>query len=232
MKTKMMVLLALILCLALVCCACNAPEGDEPGEETNGEGETPPEGDGDGDGESAGMARINIFQTGILEMDTQDVESKGNTVAAYSVEDYITKNFAAAPVNPVVMVASDGYSASTQVDEFIKLFITLEGENAPLPVGPDISGELSVKFLLYVKTANESICFVEDTLEISDIFETLEMVEADSYRFVAADGFSFEVAAADLGDCSLYKSETAVNATLASLTGGDLRDVLYVEAVQ
>lgn len=230
MKTKMMVLLALILCLALLCCACGAPEGEDPGGETNGGEETPPE--GEGGGESAGMARINIFQTGVLEMETEDVESKGETVAAYSVQDYITKNFAAAPVNPVVMVASDGYSASTQVDEFTKLFITLEGENAPLPVGPDISGELNVKFLVYIKTANESICFVEDTLEVSDIFETLAMVEADSYNFVAADGFAFEVAAADLGDCSLYKSDASVNATLAGLTGGDLRDVLYIEAVQ
>ncbi len=234
MKTKMMVLLAVLLCLALMCCACGAPEGDEPGEEVNGE-EEPVEGENGEGGESeepAGMARINIFETGILGQDPQDVESKDDTVAAYSVSDYIENNFAGAPVDPVVLVASDGYAVSTQVEEFIKHFITMEGESAPLMVGPEVSGELSVKFLLYIKTANESICFVEDTLNVGEIFETLEMIEAENYRFVASDGFSFDVAAADIGECTLYKSEESVNATLPGLSGGDLRDVLYIEAVQ
>lgn len=34
----------------------------------------------------------------------------------------------------------------------------------------------------YVKTANESICFVEDSLKVSDIFSALGMVDAESIK--------------------------------------------------
>src|SRR5690606_38329392 len=99
--------------------------------------------------EKSTMSRINIFETGILELTAQDVESKGATVSAYAVKDYVEKNFAADPVDPVAMQATDGYSASTNVDEFMKNYITMEGDSAPLFVGPDLPGELSVKYLQY-----------------------------------------------------------------------------------
>lgn len=236
MKKTMVLLFMVVLCILMVCSACNSSPGESE-EVNNGAEEEAPAGD-NGEGaeetppEATAMRRINIFATGILNLEAQEVNDKDGTISAYAVQEYIDSNFAAAPVDPVVMVATDGYMASTQVDEFIKHYITLEGEYAPLLAGPDLAGELRVKYLQYIKTAGESICFVEETLNVGDIFSTLGMVEADSYTFVATDGFSFDVAAADIGDCILYRNEASVNGTLTGLTGGDMRDVLYIEAKQ
>jgi hypothetical protein len=224
MKKKISILLAVALCVVLMCCGC-------ANDNANGEKE-PVENNKEATADKTGMSRINIFETGVLELTTQDVDNKGTTVAAYAVKDYVDKAFAAAPADPVVLVASDGYSASTKADEFMKHFITMEGESAPLFVGPELSGELKVKYLQYIKTANESICFVADSLKVSDIFSTLGMVEADNYKFVASDGFSVEVAAADIAECTLNKKDKAVNAAIPALKGGDLRELLYIEAAK
>lgn len=57
------------------------------------------------------------------------------------------------------------------------------------------------------------------------------MVEADTYKFVASDGFSVDVSADDIADCTL-KADNAVNAAIPELTGGDLKELLYIEVVQ
>lgn len=231
MKKKLMLVLSLVLCVMLICCGCS------PADETaNGDEQTPPaQSEGEPSEktstEKSSMSRINIFETGILELTPQDVESKGTTVSAYAVKDYVEKNFAADPVDPVAMQATDGYSASTTVDEFMKNYITMEGDSAPLFVGPELPGELSVKYLQYIKTANESICFVADTLEVQKIFSDLGMVEADNYKFVASDGFSVDVPASDIAKCKLKKVDNAVNAEVPNLKG-DVKELLYIEAVQ
>ena len=227
MRNKIMILLTAVLCLSLLCCGCATDANDKADvDKEEAAVETQKE-----DTEDTDMSRINIFETGIMELATQDVDSNGTAVAAYAVKDYVDEVFAADPAGSVALVASDGYSASTDVDEFLKNYITLEGESAPLFVGPDLSGELSVKFLQYIKTANESICFVADSLEVSDIFSDLGMVEADNYKFVASDDFSAEVAADDIAECTLKKDGESVNATIPGLKG-DMRDILYIEAIK
>ncbi|HBG23457.1 MAG TPA: hypothetical protein DDW83_09440, partial [Peptococcaceae bacterium] len=194
--------LSLVLCAMLMCCGCSpAAETENGGEEAppvQNEGET----NGEAGTEDSTMSRINIFETGIMELTAEDVDSNGAAVSAYAVKDYVEKNFASDPADPVAMQATDGYSASTTVDEFMKHYITMEGDSAPLLVGPDLAGELSVKFLQYLKTANESICFVADTLDVEKVFSDLGMVEADTYKFVASDGFSVDVSADDIADCT------------------------------
>jgi hypothetical protein len=147
MKKKLMLVLSLVLCVMLMCCGCSP--ADEP---ANGDEQTPPaqseeETNGGASTGDSTMSRINIFETGIMELTAEDVDNKGATVSAYSVKDYVEKNFAADPADPVAMQATDGYSASTTVDEFMKHYITMEGDSAPLFVGPELAGELSVKFL-------------------------------------------------------------------------------------
>jgi hypothetical protein len=232
MKKKLMLVLSLVLCVMLMCCGCSP--ADEP---ANGDEQTPPaqseeETNGGASTGDSTMSRINIFETGIMELTAEDVDNKGTTVSAYSVKDYVEKNFAADPADPVAMQATDGYSASTTVDEFMKHYIAMEGDSAPLFVGPELAGELSVKFLQYIKTANESICFVADTLDVEKVFSDLGMVEADTYKFVASDGFSVDVSADDIADCTLKKVDNAVNAAIPELTGGDLKELLYIEVVQ
>ncbi len=228
MKKKFVILLAVVLCVSLICFGCSNASNDTD----NGEQKTPVENKKETPAEKTGMSRINVFETGVMDLDTQEVDNKGTAVPAYAVKDYVDKAFAAAPVDPVALVASDGYSAPTKAEEFIKHFITMEGEDAPLFVGPELAGELKVKYLQYIKTANESICFVADSLKVSDMFSALGMVEADNYKFVASDGFSVDVAKADIAECTLNKKDKSVNAAIPALTGGDMRDVLYIEAVQ
>ncbi len=241
MSKRIAVLLIVALCLAVLLCSCSTPgsngdpggagESEPPAGET-GEGESPV-GEGEEPAETpAEMVRINVFETGIQGQTAEEVDDKEEKVMAYSIQDYVGKNFSAPPLDPVIMVASDGYMASIRAEEFVGHYITLEGEYAPLLAGPEVEKEQRVKYLRYIKTANESICFVEETLNVGEMFSTLDMLEAGSYKFVAADGFSFEVAAADIDDCTLYKDGTSVNGTLAGLSGGDMRDLLFIEAIQ
>lgn len=231
MNKKLVILLVAILCISIVCSGCGQ-SSDDNGDNGDGEQKNPVEQktpEGDKGGTSAGktdMVRINVFESGIIGLDTVEAEDKGTTVAAYAVKDYVDKVFEAAPNGSVTMIASDGYSISTDVGELMEDLVTLEGDTAPLSINS------RAKYLQYIKTENESICFVADSLKVEDIFSALDMTEADNYRFVANDGFTMDVSKAEIAECTLIRKDESVDASIPALSGGDLREVLYIEAVQ
>ncbi|HBI27064.1 MAG TPA: hypothetical protein DDY25_04985, partial [Peptococcaceae bacterium] len=80
MKKKLMLVLSLVLCAMLMCCGCSpAAETENGGEEAppvQNEGET----NGEAGTEDSTMSRINIFETGIMELTAEDVDSNGAAV--------------------------------------------------------------------------------------------------------------------------------------------------------
>lgn len=230
MNKKFIILLVAVLCISITCfgCSTNSDNNDNGKQEINGEQETPPvkENGEETSGDKTGMTRINIFETGITDLDTVEVDNKGTSVDAYAIKDYVDKVFTATPTGDVVMIASDGYSISANSEEFMEDFIIMEGESAPLSINS------RAKYLQYIKIDKESICFVEDSLKVDDIFSALGMEEADNYKFIASDGFSMDVAKGDIAECTLVKKDKTVNASIPALSGGDLREILYIESIQ
>ena len=212
MNKKFLILLVAVLCVSIICFGCgpasdDGANGDE-GQEVNGTQEPPgEESEGETLSDKTGMSRINIFETGIMDLDTVEADNKGTTVDAYAVKDYVDKYFQATPEGKVVMTASDDYSITVDAAEFLEDFITMEGENAPLSINS------RMKFLQYVKTDKESICFVEDNLKVDNVFAATGMEEADNYNFVASDGFSMEVAKDEIAECTLVRGDS-INAAI------------------
>lgn len=231
MNKKFIILLVAILCIALICSGCGT-NSDKNGDNKDGEQENPveqktPEGGGEGASTGkTGMNRISVFETGIIGLETVEADDKGTAVAAYAIKDYVDKVFKEAPTGSVAMTASDGYSVSADAGEFMEDLITMEGDSAPLSINS------RAKYLQYIKTDNESVCFVANDLKVEDVFSALDMTEADNYKFVASDGFSMDVSKAEIADCTLIKQDKSVNAAIPALSGGDMREILYIEAIQ
>ena len=234
MNKKLVILLVAVLCLAIACFGCtkNGDDDASGGQEVNGEQEgtptTPPaeESNGGASGGEAGMNRINIFETGIAGIDTTEIDYKDEAVDAYAVKDYVDKNFEAAPAGEVTMIATDGYSVTIDVEEFMEDFIITELDVSPLSVNS------KAKYVRYIKTDSESICFVDDSLKVDDVFAALDMEEADNYNFVASDGFAMEVSKGEIAECTLTNQDGSVNAAIPALSGGDLRELLYIEVLK
>ncbi len=231
MNKKFIILLVAVLCIAIVCSGCGSSSVDNEGngedeQKTPVEQKTPEGGEKESSAGKTGMSRISVFETGIIGLDTVEADDKGTTVAAYAIKDYVDKVFKEAPTGSVAMTASDGYSVSADAGEFMQDLITLEGGSAPLSINS------RAKYLQYIKTDNESVCFVADSLKVEDVFSALDMTEADNYKFVASDGFSMDVSRAEIADCTLTKKDKSVNAAIPALSGGDMREILYIEAIQ
>lgn len=231
MNKKLLILLVAVLCLTVACFGCNKDGGNDAngGQEINGEQEGPsttPGGESNGEASGGGMSRINIFETGAAGIDTTEIDYKDEAVAAYAVKDYVDKNFKAAPTSEVTMIATDGYSVAIDAGEFMEDFIIMELDISPVSVNS------KAKYVQYIKTDNESVCFVGDSLKVDDIFAALDMEEAANYNFVASDGFAMEVSKGEIADCTLTSQDGNVNAAIPALSGGDLRELLYIEVLK
>ena len=109
------------------------------------------------------------------------------------------------------MTASDDYSITADG----RIWKTLSQWKGKTP----LINNSRMKFLQYVKTDKESICFVEDNLKVDNVFVATGMEEADNYNFVASDGFSMEVAKDEIAECNLVREGDSINAAIPALTG-------------
>jgi hypothetical protein len=216
MKKRISLSFIITLCILVLLSACSGTSEKAPSDEPEA---TPKV-------EEAVISNINIFQTGAASLETQTV----GDVNAYSIADYLTATFETAPTGHVVLVATDGYAATSTMEELSKYYITLEGNDAPLIVGDsELPGELKVKYLQYIKTGSEIIYFASGEEKAADIFKTVEMTEADSYVFTATDGFNRSVPADQLDTVTLSYEEGTVNVTLPELPE-PMRDLVNIKA--
>ena len=231
MKKLLVLLLALALVLSFAACGATdeeaaeeAPAEEAAAEETAAE-ETPAE-------ESSAVEGINhivLFESNVADLEATDV----NGVQAYSVADFIAAKLNA-PTGAAKVVATDGYAVDTTVEDISSLYITLDGDSAPVFVGEDLAKELTVKNMLYIAFENEAIYFVESDFPFADVMTNLGLSEDATYTFTASDAFAYD--AVDLEDAQ--KAEVKCAATTGNLVnvffysmgdkGADLRECVDI----
>ena len=235
MKKLLVLLLALALILSFAACGATDEEPaeeapaeeaaeEEAAEETPAE-ETPAE-------ESSAVEGINhivLFESNLTDLEATDV----NGVQAYSVADFIAAKLNA-PTGAAKVVATYGYAVDTTVEDISSLYITLDGDSAPVFVGEDLAKELTVKNMLYIAFENEAIYFVESDFPFADVMTNLGLSEDATYTFTASDAFAYD--AVDLEDAQ--KAEVKCAATTGNLVnvffysmgdkGADLRECVDI----
>lgn len=212
MKKKALLLIVVLSCFALLFAACSSPAPEAPPAE-------PP-------AETTAVTGITVFQTAVAGVQTVDIDG----VAAYPVADFLAAAYETAPSGHIVLVASDGYMASSTMEDLANYAITLEGGEAPLVVGDEsLPGELKVKYLDYIVAGNEIIYFASADITAADLFAKVQMSEAASYAFTAADGFSKSAAADALADVTVSLADGTVNATLPEMPA-PMRDLVRIAA--
>ena len=233
MKTKKLLMLLLVLALALALAACGAAteEAEEAAEEVTEEA-APAEETAPAEEASAveGINHIVFFESNLADLEATDV----NGVQAYSVADFIAAKLNG-PTGAAKVVATDGYAVDTTVDDISSLYITLDGDSAPVFVGEDLAKELTVKNMLYIAFENEAIYFVESDFPFADIMANLGLSETATYTFTASDAFAYD--AVDLEDAQKAEVKcaattgTSVNVFFYSMgdKGADLRECVEID---
>lgn len=134
----------------------------------------------------------------IHEMDDEELNNFGYEVDAYSLRK-LFEQFGKVPTQAVKMIAEDGLEKTETADVFLAQYVTFEFEdgtedNTPLYFSEEISDGMRVKFLKLAVAENQALFFGKE-ISFQDLFESVGMKKADSYRLVAIDGFSVEVPA-------------------------------------
>lgn len=169
-----------------------------------------------GDGTASEKAETNVDTISIFRENTADTETAklnnhGFTVESYSIKDYFTKQFGSLTTEPVKMIAKDGFTKTETSEIFGSNYVTLtaeEGEEADLPLyfSETISDGMRVKQLDAVIAGTNSVYF-GDEITVPQLFEMVNMAKADSYLFIASDGFETEVPAAAIEFGKIFKDD-------------------------
>lgn len=143
------------------------------------------------------VTRIDMFREGAASMEGQKLNNFGFMVNSYSLKDYFEEKIGEIPIDPLKMIAADGFEKSETSEVFFQNYITLEAEEGeegdlPLYFSDTISDGMRVKQLDYVIAGTNSIYFGEG-ITVKELFEAVGMIEADSYSFIASDGFEVVV---------------------------------------
>ncbi len=146
-------------------------------------------------GESAEIAvnQIDIFREGVTALQGEMLNNFGYEVASYSLKDYFEKYIGTLPAHPLTMRARDGFEKTETAEVFFQNFVTLEAEEGeeedlPLYFSETISDGMRVKQLDYVICGANAVYFGSE-ITIPKLFEAVGMGEAESYSFIASDGF-------------------------------------------
>ena len=98
-----------------------------------------------------------------------------------------------------------------------------------LMFGTEIKKDNTPYNLGWLVAGPEAILLVnEDGYKASDLFEDLNMAEADSYDFICADGWSEEIAKEDLENVDIFFNEDRTDATSILYPDYTLTDILYI----
>jgi hypothetical protein len=153
--------------------------------------------------------QISIFREGIKELDGAELGNKGEYVLAYFMQDYFEKYIGSIPTDPLKMIAIDGFSKTETADVFFDNYVTIEEQvaeegNLPLYFSETLSNGMRVKQLDAVISASNAIYFGND-ISLDDLFDMVGMGEANSYTFIATDGYQMEIPAAAIEYGMIYE---------------------------
>ncbi|OQB23440.1 MAG: Oxidoreductase molybdopterin binding domain protein [Firmicutes bacterium ADurb.Bin182] len=156
--------------------------------------------------------RIDIFREGVMGMQAEKLNNRGFEVPAYSLKDYFEKYFGALPSDPILMIARDGFEKTETAGVFFENYVTLEAEEGeeddlPLYFSETISDGMRVKQLELLISGSNAV-YLGSEIAVPDLFEAVGMAEADSYSFIASDGFETVVPKDAIGFGKIFADET------------------------
>lgn len=174
------------------------------------------------------IKRIGFFREALSELGAVELNNRGNAVRAYPLAAYFETFGKEMPQLPVTIIARDGHVKTEVAEIFLASYVTFEAEadresDLPLYFSEDMSLGMRVKQLDLVLSGEEAIFFGSE-IPVSSLFELVGMAEAESYRFVASDGFLVEIPAEAIPFGTIYTDESK-GYIRAKFDGYDLSDV-------
>ncbi len=160
---------------------------------------------------AAGVDQIDIFREGVTALEAEMLNNFGFEVSSYSLKSYFEQYIGELPTDPLTMIARDGFEKTETADVFFQNFVTLEAEEGeegdlPLYFSETISDGMRVKQLDFVISGTNAIYFGSE-ITVPELFEAAGMKEAESYSFIASDGFETLVPADALEYGLIYADE-------------------------
>ena len=180
-----------------------------------------------GDSSAAAVEQIDIFREGVTAIEGEQLNNFGFEVTSYSLKDFFEKYIGALPTDPLTMIARDGFEKTETADVFFQNYVTLEAEEGeeedlPLYFSETISDGMRVKQLDFVISGTNAVYFGSE-ITVPELFEAVGMAEAESYSFIASDGFE-TVVPADALEYGLIYTDEEEGYIRASFEGYDWGD--------
>ena len=243
MKKTLALLFALVMVLTLFACSAQeTTEATETAEEATEEvveateepveeaTEAPTEEATEEPATAEGVQRIIVWNNAIDGLTASDqVRYEGDLRSAYSIQEVYDK-CGIQGNEDVQVIGSDGYVAEEALSDILQKYLTLEGDNAPIIVGDAQDPDWAVWEVAYINFGTDAIMTsYVDKISVSDVFDALGMVDADSYDFICTDDYTFNVAAEDIGDCYISWIEDRVDAEVPGIGDYTLYNILYIQ---
>lgn len=178
-------------------------------------------------------SRVIVFQSAVRNLEPMDYVDGQKADKVYSIKQFCEMYVHHADVANVNITAIDGFAKQEKVDIFTSAYICLEGESAPLYLGEKINNGMRVKQILTARLGMDCIYFAQSEMSVSDLFNEIDMENADFYRFIGADDYAVEIAATDIGKGNIViDNEGNVRAVFEGLEKDSVKELLYIEAVK
>lgn len=146
---------------------------------------------------SGDVTEIQFFAENGTKLAENKLKNGEMESTSYSLKEYFDKYLNGECADQLIMKASDGFEKTETKEVFLTNYVTyeaVEGES-PLYFSETIKKGMTVKQLSTVISNNTAIYFPKEA-SLSDLFKTIGMTSAESYEFVAADGFSVSIPSA------------------------------------
>jgi len=179
-----------------------------------------------------GVQRIIVWDNAIEGLTASDQPRYDNDLrSAYSIQEVCDKcDIWGSEGVDVKIIGSDGYVGEEPLNDILKKYLTLEGDDEPVFVGEAQDPGQTVWEVAYINFGTDAIMTsYRDRINVSDVFEALGMVEADSYDFICTDEYTFNVAAGDIGECYISWIDGRVDAEVPGIGDSSLYSILYIQ---
>ncbi|MBT9159081.1 MAG: molybdopterin-dependent oxidoreductase [Dehalococcoidia bacterium] len=194
--------------------------------------------------EETQVNRIIILETVVARVEQHDYEHDGNVYKAVKTADLIDAFAAGNTVGTVFIKAADGLDKNETREIFLAGYLKITGEYAPRFLAPNLPRGMHVKKVLWLSYGETSFFAVERGLEVFGVIEAGEkrglavqeiikatgLVASESYIFTAADGYSVEIAVADIDESIVYVTSEGELATYFAELGKRVTGLLSIEA--
>lgn len=237
MKKVFALLLAFVLVFSLAACAQNDPDPDPTPSNPVVDDPTPTP-DVDPVVEVTGVKNLYVMNNAFdgLETSNQCYNAK-EWHKAYSLGELIDDNFWFAPADDTTVLTvayTDFYSDECPIDTFRQKYVSFQQDNEEyeyeLFVGPAQKESSDVTYKGYCIVDKEVILFMQDEgWSVSELFEYVDMADADAYDFICADGYSETINKEDIAKCSIfYNDKGGVDATSIQYSQYNLTAIRYI----